>query len=206
MLFITCAETSDISSESPHHVIRLMNTEKLEKGSALYMSFVLCTFQMAVNKMFIIALKRQDIDRALSLIITPGYNVNSTAYNNDCTPLILSTKLGSTVLLIYAHFKNCQYQQHIVIELVIRYTVNKKLYYRHNNTNHQRHHDHSSTKPLNTKAKILTMTDNMIVADKNEGPGLGQAQKCCGFRLVNGTQPPTLKTTNIQTSTDQQSE
>jgi hypothetical protein len=49
---------------------------------------------MAVNKMFIIALKRQDIDRALSLIITPGYNVNSTTYK-DCTPLILSTKLGS---------------------------------------------------------------------------------------------------------------
>jgi len=61
---------------------------------------------MAVNKMFIIALKRQDIDRALSLIITPGYNINSTAYK-DCTPLILSTKLGSTVLLIYPHFKNC---------------------------------------------------------------------------------------------------
>ncbi|VDI10774.1 Hypothetical predicted protein [Mytilus galloprovincialis] len=48
---------------------------------------------MAVNKMFISALKRNDIDRAISLMICPGYDVNSVAYK-DCTPLILSTKLG----------------------------------------------------------------------------------------------------------------
>ncbi|XP_071171909.1 ankyrin repeat domain-containing protein 6-like [Mytilus edulis] len=48
---------------------------------------------MAVNKMFISALKRNDIDRAISLMICPGYDVNSIAYK-DCTPLILSTKLG----------------------------------------------------------------------------------------------------------------
>lgn len=49
---------------------------------------------MAANKMFISAVKMQDVDKALALIITPGYNVNCTAYK-DTTPLILSTKLGT---------------------------------------------------------------------------------------------------------------
>ena len=100
---------------------------------------------MAVNKMFIIALKRQDIDRALSLIITPGYNVNSTTYK-DCTPLILSTKLGSFphTCTGYVHTFDIN---NILYGNRISDTVNKKLNYRHNNINHQRHHDHASAKP-----------------------------------------------------------